>query len=215
MKAIKMLGLAALAALMAMAFVGASSAMASDPTALCDLDPGTEALGEVCPEEHIVKHVHEETLKGAPGTLLNSISNVLCTVLFLGDVIGELLTEAGTPLEILGKFTYENCTDEKPNPCTVEEVSEHALILVLKEGHELALVTGHAEVKVVCSGISCTYKGEELKGHGLGPLLSSEENGDVTITEQTTKKVKGLLCPSTAKLDITVTPLPDPVYITE
>jgi len=219
-KAIKMLGLAALTALMAMAFVGASSAMAKEPTALCKVDELP------CETENIVTHVHETTLSGAKATLLNSISNVLCDVLFLGDVLSENAGVKGLsellepkpgehfwmPLLISGTFTYSNCVDEKPNSCTVTEESGPAHIDVLKLSKELAEVTGEGLVKVVCSGISCKYNGEGLSGHALGPLTSSELNGEVTLSEQTTTKVGGLLCPSTAKLDIATTPL-EKVYI--
>jgi hypothetical protein len=195
MKPVKMLGLAALTALLAMAFVGASSAMA-ESTGLCSADESP------CEAGKSILHVHETTLSGSKATLLNSISNVLCDALFLGDV-----EEEGNPEVIEGNFTYTNCVDEKPNSCTATEESASSIIKVLKEGHETAKVTGEGEVKVVCTGISCVYKGEGLIGTGKGPLLSTETNGEVSIVDQTTTKVKGLLCPATAKLDIKTTPL--------
>jgi hypothetical protein len=197
MKPIKMLGLTALLALLAMAFVGASSAMA-EGTQLCTADETP------CESANLVTHVHETTLSGAKATLLNSVSNVLCDVLFLGEAYQG--TTEGSVL-VQGNFTYTNCLDEKPNTCTVTEESGPVNITVLKEGHETAKVTGEGEVKVVCTGISCKYNGEGLVGTGKGPLLSSETNGEVSIVEQTTKKVSGLLCPATAKLDIKTTPL--------
>jgi hypothetical protein len=60
--------------------------------------------------------------------------------------------------------------------------------------------------------IDCKYNGTGLLGHGLGPLLSSHLNGSVILSEQTTNRVGGALCPGTAKLDITTTPL-EHVYI--
>ncbi|MGE5281025.1 MAG: hypothetical protein ACM3N0_01640 [Chloroflexota bacterium] len=218
MKPIKMLGLAMLAALTAMAFVGASSAMA-EPTQLCevDIDP--------CPEP--VTHVHEETLPEKPGILLNSTKeNVECDVLFLSTVeIHNEGTEAeeilylgvlglGEPQIIHGHFTYSNCFREGKK-CEVKEVSEDSLILILREGHDLAKVTGHGEVNVHCGLlINCTYKGENLVGHGLGALLPGEleKLGGVLIDNQTTVKVSGL-CPEVAELDLTTTPLKD-LFIT-
>jgi hypothetical protein len=194
-KSIKMLGLAALAALMAMAFVGASSAMA-ESTQLCGHD------GTPCEAVH---HVHEESVGKA--VLLSTIK-VECNVLFLGDI------SAGTsnPLVIKGNFTYTNC-----GSCVVKEESASAKIEVLKEGHETSKVTGEGLVHVECSGfIDCSYNGVGLKGTGKGPLLSAvgNPNGEVTISGQTTnKETGGFLCPATAKLDITTTPL-WPVYLT-
>jgi len=212
-KPIKMLGLAALAALMAMAFIGSSSAMANNGTALCKEDPLVEDVKEhldLCAEAARVKHVHEETLEGAKGKLLSSVLNVECDALFLGDVLtaGWLATNPN-PLVISGKFTYSNCN----SGCTATEENGPSEIKVVKEGHELAKITGKGLVHLVCSGfINCRYTGEGLTGHGLGPLLSELETGDVFISEQTTAKESGTFCPSTAKLDLDFHPL-EPVYI--
>jgi hypothetical protein len=201
-----MLGLAAVAALMAMAFVGASSAMA-ESTALCKLDavPLTE---EKCPANELINHVHERNLPNNPGLLLSSVANILCeVVLFLGDVTSANLL--GNPLEILGHFTYTDCMTEGGTACTVTELSTHTILKVLKLGHELADVTAGlgGEVNAHCGFfINCTYNGEGLVGHALGPLLASETNGEVRVEEQTTHKTGGSLCPETAKLDLLTTP---------
>lgn len=218
MKLLKMFGLAALAAVMAMAFVGVSSAMAEDPTALCYVDPG-EGLHEVCPEDELVEHVHVTTLPGVKGKLLTNVFNVECDVLFLGEVITPgLLSEGGEEkLEIEGNFTYANC-----GGCTVTEISESSLIEVLKIMHdppfvdnEEAIVTGEGEVRVQCGGfINCTYNGEGIVGQARGPLLSAELNGEVWVHEQELNRVAGLFCPNQPKLDLLVTPL-ELIYITE
>jgi hypothetical protein len=205
-----MFGLAAVAALMAMAFIGATSAMATIDTALCLEDPSPSLA---CPSGKLVSHVHEETLEGEQGILLSSSLTVKCDVLFLGDVLTEgLLAKAPESLLISGKFTYANCN----NSCTATEENGPAHIKVLKTAHELAEVTGKGLVHLVCSGfINCRYIGEGLIGHGLGPLLSGEAlpNGATQISGQTTKKESGSLCPSTAKLDLVTHPLV-PTYIT-
>ena len=190
MKPIKMFSLPVLAALMAMAFVGAGSAMA-ESTALCGSDE------EVC---QAITHVHETSI--TKGLLLGAVK-VECDVLFLGDV-----EKTGAPLEILGHFTYTNCKTSGGTACTVGEVAgTDAKISVLKTAHELSSVTGNGEVTVKCGVlINCTYNGTGLEGHGKGPLLSEKENGEVRLEEQTTNKVKGF-CPETAKLDLLTTPL--------
>jgi hypothetical protein len=201
-KLLKLFGLVALAALMAMAFVGAGSAMAEN-TALCkDMptnhdDEGLDGKDGVCDDP--ITHVHETTLSGAKAKLLSSILNVECDVLFLGDVLA-----LGAPQVIhSGLFTYTNCNSN----CVVTQEGT-VLISVLKLGHELADVTGEGQVHVECGAfIDCKYNGTGLLGHGLGPLLSSHLNGSVILSEQTTNKVGGALCPATAKLDITTTPL--------
>jgi len=188
MNKLKLFGLAALAALMAMAFVGASSAMA-EPTYLCSNDSTSS-----CTE---ITHVHETSVGKAK--LLSSLPTIECTALFLGDTEGN----GKAPLVINGKFTYSSCN----NFCTVTEVSgTEAKVEVLRTASELGAVTGEGEVHVSCPFINCTYNGEGLEGHALGPLTSTSANGNVNISGQETNKVSGS-CPETAFLDITTTPL--------
>ncbi len=189
MRSIKMLSLAALAALLAMAFVGASSAMA-EGTDLCS--------GETTPCEAI-RHVHETSV--GKGKLKSSLPTIECTVLFLGDA------KAGAPLVISGTFTYSSCN----NFCTVKEENGPSEIKVLRTATELANVTGEGLVHVSCPFINCNYIGEGLEGHGLGPLTSSSANGSVVLTERKTEKESGS-CPEEAFLTLTTTPL-KPTYI--
>jgi hypothetical protein len=193
-----MLGLAVTAALMAMALVGAGSAMAEGSTALCKADESPCAAG------NIITHVHESTLAGNPGLLLSSVVNILCDVLFLGDTLNGGL---GNPLVIHGHFTYTNCMHEN-GTCTVTETSTDSLISILRLGSELADVSGTGIVNAHCGFfINCTYDGEGLLGHGLGPLTASETNGETRVEEAVTHKTGGSLCPETAKLDLLTTPL--------
>ncbi|HET7485873.1 MAG TPA: hypothetical protein VFJ64_10935 [Solirubrobacterales bacterium] len=182
--------LAALAALMAMAFVGVSSATA-ESTALCKADESP------CAEANIITHVHETSVGKA--TLLAS-PKIECNVLFLGEVVGE--GEVGQA-EIEGNFTYTNCG----SGCSVTEQSASSVIEVEKTGHETANVVGEGEFHVNCIGINCYYNGEGLVATAKGPLLSTQANGEISLQEQAVHKVKGTFCPGTAKLDITTTPL--------
>src|ERR1051326_4219472 len=189
-----MFGLAALAALMAMAFVGASSAMAEE-TQLCRVDPGTGSP-RACPAGEAVTSVHETSVGKAK---LLASPRVECNVLFSSTSVGAL----AKPQVIEGHFTYTNCG------CTVREVAgTTARITVLKEGHETGRVTGEAEISVNCFGIVCTYNGEGLEGTAKGPLLSAQvpDNGEVSLQEQVVTG-SGSFCPSEGKLDIVTTPL--------
>jgi hypothetical protein len=180
-----MFGLAALAALMAMAFVGASSAMATS-TQLCTTD--TSPCGSA------VTSVHEESV-GKAKLLANP--RVECNVLFESTSVGAL----GAPQEIEGHFRYTNCG------CTVRErAATTARLKVLRTGHETASVVGEALIEVNCFGIVCTYKGTGLEGTAKGPLLSTEPNGEVVLSEQEVTGT-GSFCPARGKLDITTTPL--------
>ena len=182
-----MFSLVTLAALMAMAFLGASSAMA-ESTSLCSNDSKSS-----CTE---ITHVHETSV--GKGKLKSSLPTIECTVLFLGDTVEG----SSTPLVIEGNFTYTSCN----NFCSVKEESPNATIEVLKTASELAAVTGEGLVHVSCPFINCNYVGEGLEGHGLGALTSSSANGNVVITEQNIEAESGS-CPEEAFLTLTTTPL--------
>jgi hypothetical protein len=193
-KSIKMLGLAAFAALMAMAFLGASSAMAGN-TQLCSADESPCAAGNV------IAHVHEQTATGAPATLLSSLGNITCTALFLGLTLGS-----GAPLVIHGNFTYTGCL-RNGSSCTVTEVSTSTLLNVLRTESEKATLTGSGEVNVHCGlFINCTYDGEGLEGSAQGALLAGGTQ-EWVINGATVHHVGGGICPETGKLDIRMTSL--------
>jgi hypothetical protein len=199
-KAIKMTGFAALAALMAMAFTGVPSANA-ESTALCSTDESP------CAAANLSKVVHETAVGKAKR--LTSLGTTECNVLFAGHVRNE-----GAPLLISGTFTYTNCTFAGSS-CTATEENGPAELMVLKEGHETAKVTFEYLLHIVCgSSIDCSYNGVGQVGTSKGPLLSTQANGEVTLAEQMlTKETGGFLCPKSAKLDITTTPL-SATYIT-
>jgi hypothetical protein len=195
MRAIKLLGLTGLMALLAMALVGVPSAMA-EPTGLC-----TTEASEKSPCESTVSHLHGESVGAA--VFLTSIANIECTVLVLGSV-----TE-GSPLTVKANFTYTGCKDKSFGACEVKELSGSSSVEMLKEGHETAKVTvGSGEVLVKCSiGVHCVYKIGGIVGTAKGPLLATQKNGEIAINKQTLTKVSGFLCPSTASVDLTITPL--------
>ncbi|HEY2334972.1 MAG TPA: hypothetical protein VGH58_08200 [Solirubrobacterales bacterium] len=190
MRTIKLIGLTALTALAAMALIGVSSAMAEGSTALCKVDQAECAPG------NLFGTVHEESVGKA--TLLSSTLNVECNVLFSGTA------KLGNPATVTGKFTYSGCN----NSCSVVEQGGPSVITVLRLGHELADVTGKGEVKLTClfGFVKCVYNGTGLQGHGLGPLLSTQKNGEVRIEGQETHIVSGS-CPASAFLDLLTTPL--------
>ncbi len=196
------MGAAVVAAIAAMAFLGVSSAVAM-PTVLCS------ANELPCAAAHVVTHVH--FVDGAAKLLAGTSGTVSCTTtLFLGDALA-----LGAPLVIHGNFTYSGCVrNGGPETCEVTETSTSSLLNVLMTAANLGEVTGEGEVHVHCGTfIDCFYKGEGLKGHALGANLPTTA-GDVALSEQEVKKVKGLFCPATAKLDIKAESLTD-VYVSE
>jgi hypothetical protein len=105
---------------------------------------------------------------------------------------------------IHGNFSYSNCKDEVGSTCTASEVSTSASLNVLRNGTEKAEVTGTGEVLVECGTfIHCVFNGTGLTGAVEGSL----DSGTTTISKQKMTKVSGFLCPKTATLDLTTTPL--------
>jgi hypothetical protein len=198
MKATKTFGLVVFAALMAMAFVGAGSANA-EALQLCGHD-APEGLS--C---EAIRHIHLLSVGNAE--ILTTLGTAKCKELFLGEVL-----KWGPPVIISGTFTLSECTLGGSN-CTETEENGPSQFEVLKTGVETAEVTGEFLVHLVCgSFLNCNYTGVGLKGTGKGALTSTQENGEVTISEQTLTKESGFFCPKTAKLDITLSPL-SPIYI--
>jgi hypothetical protein len=194
-RTIKLIDLTALAALTAAALVGASSAMAEGSTALCKVDQTPCAAG------NLITAVHEESVGAV--IFLNASITIECNVLFSGTAT------LGNPATVTGKFTYSSCN----NSCTVAEQDGPSTTSILRLGHELADVTGKVNVKVACffDLILCVINGTGLTGHGLGPLLAAQSNGEVRIEEQKLRVVSGN-CSEPTFLDLLTTPL-TPTYI--
>ena len=206
----KMFGLAALAAVAAMAFVGASSASAEFNTTLCK-----ELKGLVCPEK--LQWKEGETIhlvQVEPGKLLNSIATVLClTVLGNLKVLGASLANAPTPLLVDGSFTYKECgTNSTHTNCKEVNETEEGLFHILKTGEHEGIGTGlngkahvHCEKVLGFITIDCEYAAE-----GLKPELSGLEPPHVTLEKQPVKLIEGGgLCPEESKIDALLTPLVD------
>lgn len=179
----------ALVTSIAIAFLGASPAMASS-TALCATEGGACASP--------ITHVHETSVGKAK--LLSSLPTIECNVLFLGDAESGL----ASPLVINGKFTYSSCN----NFCSVSEVTgTEDRTEILRTESELASVKNENEVHVNCPFINCTYYNEGLEGDARGPLNSpASANGSIAIAKQEMSKVSGT-CPEAMFLAITTTPL--------
>jgi hypothetical protein len=183
-KAVKTLGSSAVIAILAMAFIGPSLA-AAENTALCEVD--------------------ENPCKSPVIEVLTSVMNYNCDALFSGTAF-----ELAAPQVVEGNFTYTNCTIQGGGgSCTRTEENGPSVLTFLKEGHELAKGSGESLVHVVCgSSINCSYTLVGEVASVKGPLLSKENNGEITFVEQTMQKEPGsFLCPKEAKLDATFVPL--------
>ena len=192
-----MLGLVAVAAIAATAFVGVSGASATS-TVLCK---SNAAL--VCAEanEFVNKLVHfvatDPVLLGPP--------DILCESALLS---GEALTLRNPLLIHIHELKYTGCSTKVFFKISCNVTAEHlGLLDLLKTAPNLGKLTDlelggkFTQVRVNCGGgtVNCLYDGKGIEGHGLG--ASGTEPGHTTYTEQVVNRIEGSGCPEAGKLD--------------
>jgi hypothetical protein len=202
-----MFGLAAIAAVAVMAFVGATSAMATS-TVLCD-----EHVETKCPAGHELKSVHAVLTSGTVLTLLNTVANVLC----LNVSVQAASLGLAAPLQLHpSSIVINGCgTTSAHTNCTVkvENTAELPLplLLLLKNvlnGGILFVDGGFTHVKCTIAGfikIDCTYSGNEVS-FSAGGAGGTNGNGMFTTENAPVEPVVGL-CPVTSSLDGLLEPL--------
>jgi len=169
MRLTKMFGLAALAAVAAMAFVGATSASAETSTQLCKAHTGlTCGAGDAVTSHHMVL---------ASGTVGKLLSNI--TVLCLSILIGAEPLGLGTPQSLhTTSFEFTGCgTSSTHNNCTVS-VQELPLADLLKTGLDegvLTFTSGRVRTQCPNLGQDCVYDGEGMQFAVGGQHLTAEE----------------------------------------
>jgi hypothetical protein len=189
-----MFGLAALAAVAAMAFVGGSSAMANGPSSLCKTHEDPCAAGNRATGVHMVA-VGDTVLK-------TNVATVLC----LGSLASGNTENGGlgSPLGItMTAITWTSCgTTAAHNNCDVLTTKLglfDALTTSLNLGTATALGT---EVLVECDlaiDLHCVYGGTVtgFKVEGAGHTAGAG-NGMFTATELSVPKTGGFFCPNTS-----------------
>jgi hypothetical protein len=199
MKPIKAFGLAVMAALLMMAFIGAGSATAEE-TALCSQDQSPCQEGNLIEVAHLVGRVKFKT----------SILSPECDVLFYGKVMNRYFL--GGARKLISSIALTNCTKS----CAIAVENGPPEITMLREGHETATVNIGILFHVECGAfIDCFYIGEGLEATAKGPLLSTETNGELKLTEQAlSEEEESVFCPEEAILTLSTTPLIK-TYITQ
>ena len=200
MKYVKMLGLAAVAAMALMAFLGANSASA---TVLCTkTETPCAAANKISPSndpEMVATLTGSAVLEEDPGT------NVIATCSASEMVANS--TKAGSKTETaagsISKLTWGGCST------TVDNVALGSLEIHHIAGTDHGTVTSvGTEVTLNLFGVSCTLKGTDLGTltGGASPVM------DITATVD--KTAGGFLCPEhanwTATYNITK---PKPLYV--
>lgn len=228
MSLVKALGLAAMAALAAMAFLGVQAASAETSTVLC-----LEHTSLVCPEGQALENslIHANLVEGPfgnEGKLLNNTVTVLCLGVLATLLTGEL-AEPPTKYTLhtdgeTHKVTYSGCgTTSTHNNCEIEE-TEGSLLLLLKTGLDHGTLKGDGgKTHVHCLNVTifkitldCTYEGTGLEFLVGEQKLHADHSGVILVE-------RGLFCPEESSLDGLLEVLPyeleggekDPIYILE
>jgi hypothetical protein len=190
MRLIKMFGLTAIAAVAAMAFVGATSASAETSTQLC-----TTHTGLTCGAGNAVTSHHLVLASGTVGELLAAVP-VLC----LGILLEATPLGLGNPQQIHSlNQVYSGCgTGSAHNNCAITvPAGQQPLLNLLKTGLDEGTLTAvSGQVRLTCSnlGFDCLYDNEGME--------FSVGNGHLTATETGTTELGGkFFCPTEGLLD--------------
>jgi hypothetical protein len=191
LKYVKVLVLAAFAALAVMSFAGAGSASA---TVLC------KENASPCPEEKLYEA--GETLKGtAENTVITASPTITCTH---SETTAEVTSPGGEGEAVTGTITALSFTGCKAdtifNPNCVVSVNGlpyHAE--VVGSGGNGTILVGGASAGVVCAGIINCVFGNEL----FELPLTGGNPAKITASNVFLEKESGLLCPGEGLWDAT------------
>ncbi len=208
MKHMKVLGLAVLAAVTAMAIVGSGTASA---TTLC------KEKAETCPEGKRYPagtKVKAQLKKGTEAVLKTSVGTIKCKG---SRAAGKTTKESGEPLPGLQEeMTFEECVFGTGTACTIKV--EHLPWLIqgteIEPGNGFVTVSsdgfGIPQTHVECgSFVNCTWGDEKITLDGEGGAPAVERLLEVELV-----RISGFICPTTAKAtaEYEVTE-PSPVFV--
>jgi hypothetical protein len=194
MKYLKMLGLAAIAAMGLMAFVGAGSASA---TVLCTTTTTPSCVNSATEvDKYAAGTVIDATLKNGGSATLTSSSGGTIATCTGGTVKGKISNAGSAAATVSGNIeslTWTGCSQ------TTHTVANGSLEIHHVSGTHNGTVTGNgSQVTVAIFGTSCTYGTGE--GTHLGTLTGGTEP-ILKIATTVSRTAGGFLCPLTAGWD--------------
>lgn len=208
MRLVKMLGLAVVSAIAAMAFVGASSALATQNTALCKIDETP------CSAENRWTELHAIAVN--PTLLVPNQPNITCNESLAKATVLGLGTAPNAQIAHLTALTWTHCLRNEV-VCEVE-TRLLGLFKILRTAVGLAEVASEGTTVLVKCGafIHCSYKTPAASRlHGLGAELPTHAG---LLSAEAFKVEKDnahpvIICPNEAFWDAKYQPLED-VFIT-
>jgi len=219
MRLARTLGTAAIAALGALALLGAGTA-AGESTALCEVHE------EPCAESNLITLLRVDNKEGTVVEVLSNISTVLCLdVNTHFNIIGSSLGAGIGIWALIILMQFYNCgTNSTHTNCSLTKL-ENPIVKLSKTALNLGELSVAAEqpgvINLQCTilgfPVNCDYSGKELtfpvegaehtEGAGNGRLVANKTPANEI------EALDGLFCPSNAALDGELVSL-DPVYIT-
>lgn len=195
MRHLRMLGLAAFAAMGLMAFIGASSASA---TALCTTTD-TPSCSMAYPTGTVIK---SRLKPGTTAKLTDSGGNVIATCTG-SNVTAKTTNESGAKITgTINEWTWSGCSQSTASIATGSFTTEY-----ISGTHKGTSVSAGNESTTIIFGVSCTY------GDGAGTDFGGFGEGSTTTV---TKTAGGFLCPSTAGWDAEFEVIePHAIFVTE
>jgi hypothetical protein len=191
MRLIKKLGLAGIAAVAAMAFIGASPASANKDTVIC-----VENSPLVCPAGKFATEIHATATKPL---LHSSIVDILCESSLISAKLGGLGTAPNPQIATVTALTWATCHRHSGAACTVSTILEGTL-LILKTKPDFALVESHLNaVRVQCGAlVDCTYEGLPiLEALSADATTKGVTHAKTTVIKSTKNHPKSF-CPNTS-----------------
>jgi hypothetical protein len=195
MKLIKTLGFTAIAAIAAMALLGANSAMANTSTSLCKVSTNPCPPASLYPSGTVI-----EGLAVNPvflGTFFGIVGEIECDHSVISGKTEGALSQPLVVKVTLITFTG-NCESTFGGTCTITTAKTGKLDL-LRTGPNAGIATSLGnEITVACSGfpsIECTFGGE--------PPLAANGSSTKTLTANNAPlvAVSGSACPSSPRWD--------------
>jgi hypothetical protein len=196
MRQLKMLGLAAIAALGLIAFVGAGTASA---TTLFTNSNGTSPY-------KAGTEIHFTLTQGSTAILTDGSGNALITC-SESTVAGKTTNETGTTVAVsISAWTFGGCN------ATVDVLANGSVEFHMTETNKATITGKGLQVTTNLFGVTCTY------GTGTGTTLGTITGGTAPIVKLNgigvTKVAGGFLCPSNARWDEEyMLPSPHALYI--
>lgn len=202
MRNIKILGLCLLAALAAMAFVGAGTASA---TKLCSVNTSPCPAGNTYAKGTAIK---AQLVPGGTSTMSSGFVNITCTE---STISGKTTSDggAGAVTGSISSVTWKNCTSGL-GACTASALNTPWSAEVTGSGGNGTMTISGAGGKFTCGGTTCEYSSSKASVSVSGGNPATIKASNISFS----KIGGGFLCSSTASWSGTYeATAPKPLFI--